>query len=56
MYRIKNDYEMAQSADNCCVIARCEHPATHIYDNIYNQVPLCDEHFEKLKSMQYGDA
>lgn len=56
MYRIKNDYEMAQSVEGCCVIARCENTATHIYDNIYNQVPLCDEHFDKLKAMQYGDS
>lgn len=55
MYRIKNNKEMSQSKDGCCVIARCEETATHLYDNIYNQVPLCDMHFEKLKSMQYGE-
>lgn len=55
MFRIKNDYEMNQFDKNCCVIAHCEGIATHLYDNIYNQVPLCDTHFEKLKSMQYGE-
>lgn len=55
MFRIKNDYEMNKSAKNCCVIAHCENTATHLYDNIYNKVPLCDTHFEKLKSMQYGE-
>lgn len=55
MFRIKNDYEMSKSEKNCCAIAHCEDSATHTYDNIYNQVPLCDKHFEKLKSMQYGE-
>ena len=55
MFRIKNNYEMSQSAEGCCVIAHCDETANHLYDNIYNQVPLCDTHFEKLKSMQYGE-
>jgi hypothetical protein len=55
MYRIKNNTEMQESGDGECVIAKCHHNATHIYDNIYNQVPLCDEHFEKIKSLQYGE-
>ena len=55
MFRIKNNYEMSQFAEGCCVIAYCDQTATHTYDNIYNQVPLCDMHFEKLKSMQYGE-
>lgn len=55
MFRIKNDYEMTQVPEGSCVIAKCEETATHIYDNIYNEVPLCDTHFDKLKSMQYGE-
>jgi len=55
MYRIKNDTEMQESNDGECVIAKCHHYATHLYDNIYNQIPLCDEHFEKIKSLQYGE-
>lgn len=55
MYRIKNSAELNESQNGECVIARCHYPATHVYDNIYNQVPLCDTHFEKLKSMQYGE-
>lgn len=56
MYRIKNNHEMSLSKEGCCLIARCENTATHLYDNIYNQVPLCDAHFNQLKAMQYGDA
>lgn len=55
MYRIKNNIEMQESNDGECVIARCHFNATHIYDNIYNNVPLCDEHFEKIKALQYGE-
>jgi len=55
MFRVKNSIEMSQSSPGCCIISRCDNTATHIYDNIYNQVPLCDAHFEKLKAMQYGD-
>lgn len=54
MFRIKNDYEMSEAPKGSCVIARCSQTATYLYDNIYNKVPLCDEHFEKLRAMQYG--
>jgi len=54
MYRIKNDSEMLNSMPGECVIARCHELSTHEYDNIYNKVPLCDGHFEKIKALQYG--
>jgi hypothetical protein len=55
MYRIKNDYEMQLSPKDSCIIARCNELATHEYDNIYNNLPLCDEHFNKIKSLQFGE-
>lgn len=54
MFRIKNDVEMSRSNQGECVIARCHEKANHQYDNIYNKVPLCEGHFEKLKALQYG--
>lgn len=55
MFRIKNSVEMSKSQNGSCIIARCDDIATHLYDNIYNKVPLCEAHFEKLKAMQYGE-
>jgi len=55
MFRIKNDVEMKDSKDGECVIARCHFEASHNYDNIYNKIPLCEEHFAKVKSLQYGE-
>ncbi len=55
MFRIKNDYELSNSPDGDCIIARCTNKAVHEYDNIYNKVPVCEAHFEKLKALAYGE-
>lgn len=55
MYRIKNNTEMKQSKDGECVIARCHFEANHTYDNVYNEISLCEDHFTKIKSLQYGE-